>query len=153
VDPKDPRLPALVADLFETMAAADGVGLAANQVGLSIRVAVIDTSAGTDPAARLVLINPEIVSHHGEVEEDEGCLSLPGLRARAKRAERVKVKAFGLDGCPFELEAGGLLGKALQHEIDHLNGRLFIDHLSLAQRALVEGRLKQMKKGQVKARA
>lgn len=153
VDLKDPALPGLVQDLFEAMYAAEGVGLAANQVGLRKRVAVIDTSGGQDPAARLVLINPELLGVQGEVEEDEGCLSFPGMRAKARRGERARVRAFGLDGQPFELEAGGLLGKALQHEVDHLNGRLFIDHLPLAQRALVEGRLKQMKKDAAKAAA
>jgi peptide deformylase len=152
VDPKDPQLPALVADLFDSMYAAEGVGLAANQVGLAVRVAVIDTSAGEDPQARLVLINPEIVSTGGELlEEDEGCLSFPGLRAKARRGERAVVRATGLDGAPFELEAVGLLGKALQHEVDHLNGRLFIDHLPLGQQALVSGKLKQMKREAVKA--
>jgi peptide deformylase len=153
VDLKDPSLPALVADLFETMYAAEGVGLAANQVGLAKRVAVIDASAGEDPAAKLVLLNPEILQTIGDVEEEEGCLSFPGMRAKARRGERAKVRAFGLDGLPFEVEAGGLLGKALQHEVDHLNGRLFIDHLPLAQKALVNGKLKQMKKDAAKAAA
>jgi peptide deformylase len=152
VDPKDPQLPALVADLFDSMYAAEGVGLAANQVGLPVRVAVIDTSAGQDPQAKLVLINPEILSTGGELlEEDEGCLSFPGLRAKTRRGERAVVRATGLDGVPFELEAVGLLGKALQHEVDHLNGRLFIDHLPLGQQALVSGKLKQMKREAVKA--
>jgi peptide deformylase len=152
VDPKDPQLPALVADLFDSMYAAEGVGLAANQVGLPVRVAVIDTSAGQDPQARLVLINPEILATSGELlEEDEGCLSFPGLRAKARRSERATVRAQGLDGQPFELEAVGLLGKALQHEVDHLNGHLFIDHLPLGQQALISGKLKQMKREAVKA--
>lgn len=151
VDLQDPSLPALVADLFESMYAAEGVGLAANQVGLAKRVAVIDTSAGEDPAAKLVLLNPEIIQVQGEVEEEEGCLSFPGMRAKARRGDRARVRAYGLDGQPFEIEAGGLLGKALQHEVDHLNGRLFIDHLPLAQQALVSGKLKQMKKDAAKA--
>jgi peptide deformylase len=151
VDLKDPQLPALVADMFETMYHAEGVGLAGNQVGLAIRVAVIDTSGGEDPQAKLVLLNPELVSSEGDVEEEEGCLSLPGLRAKTRRAERARVKAFGLDGQPFEIESGGLLGKALQHEVGHLNGRLFIDHLPLTQQVLVSGKLKQMKKEAAKA--
>lgn len=151
VDLQDPSLPQLVADLFETMFAADGVGLAANQVGLAKRVAVIDTSGGEDPAAKLVLLNPEIIETQGGVEEDEGCLSFPGLRATTRRGERARVRAFGLDGQAFEIEAGGLLGKALQHEVDHLNGRLFIDHLPLTQQALINGKLKQMKKDAAKA--
>lgn len=153
VDLKDPSLPALVADLFETMYAAEGVGLAANQVGLAKRVAVIDTSGGEDAAAKLVLLNPELVEVQGAVEEDEGCLSFPGLRGKARRGERARVRAFGLDGQAFEVEAGGLLGKALQHEVDHLNGRLFIDHLPLTQQALLSGKLKQMKRDAAKAPA
>lgn len=151
VDPKDPALAALVADLFDTMYAAEGVGLAANQVGLAVRVAVIDSTAGRDPEARLVLLNPEILSLAGEVEEEEGCLSFPGLRAKARRAERARVRASGLDGQVFEVEAGGLLGKAIQHEVDHLNGQLWVDHLPMAQKALMSGKLKQMRKDAVKA--
>lgn len=153
VDPKDPSLPGLVADMFETMLAEEGVGLSANQVGLPIRVAVIDTTCGKDPMARLVLINPKIVAEGGEVEEEEGCLSLPGLRAKALRAETCRVQALGLDGIPFEIESGGLLGKALQHEVGHLDGRLFVDYLPLGQKALLAGRLKQMRKEAAKAAA
>ncbi len=146
LDPLDPSLPALVKDMFETMAHAQGVGLAANQIGLAVRLAVIDCSGGEDPAARLVLINPVVLASTGDVQEEEGCLSFTGLRGIARRGERCRVRAFGLDGRAFEVESGGLLGKALQHETDHLNGRLFIDHLNLASRAAMEGKLKQMKK-------
>jgi peptide deformylase len=151
VDPADPSLKALVADLFDTMYAAEGVGLAANQVGLAIRVAVIDTTAGRDPDAKLVLLNPEIVEVEGAVEEEEGCLSFPGLRAKTRRGERAKVRAIALDGQPFEIEATGLLGKALQHEVDHLNGRLWVDHLPLTQQALLSGKLKQLRREAAKA--
>jgi len=151
VDPKDPSLPALLADMFETMYHADGVGLAANQIGLAIRVAVIDTSGGEEPEARLVLLNPELLTTEGDVEEEEGCLSFPGLRAKSRRGERARVRAQGLDGQFFEIESGGLLGKALQHEVGHLNGRLFIDHLPLTQQVLISGKLKQMKKEAAKA--
>jgi peptide deformylase len=144
-------LKALVADLFDTMYAAEGVGLAANQVGLAIRLAVIDTTGGRDPEARLVLLNPQIIAVDGEVEEEEGCLSFAGLRAKTRRGESAKVRAVGLDGQPFEIEASGLLGKALQHEVDHLNGRLWIDHLPLAQQALLSGKLKQMRRDAAKA--
>ncbi|HTB23492.1 MAG TPA: peptide deformylase [bacterium] len=153
VDPKRPSLEALVEDLFETMYDAEGVGLAANQVGLDIRVAVIDTSSGRDPAARLVLLNPRIISESGDVEEEEGCLSFPGLRALAKRAESARVQAVGMDGVPFEVESDGLLGKALQHEVGHLDGRLFIDYLPMGQKALLAGKLKQMKKEAAKGAA
>lgn len=145
-DPNDPGLPDLIESLFETMVAEEGVGLAANQVGLDMALAVIDTSGGRDPKGRLVLLNPEILEERGEVEEEEGCLSLPGLRAKARRAEWVRVRAQSVGGDTFEIASDGLLGKALQHEIGHLYGRLFIDHLSLAQKALLSGKLKQLKK-------
>ncbi len=153
VDPARPSLRALVDDLFETMYDADGVGLAANQVGLDIRVAVIDDSGGEDPMRRLVLINPKLVGEEGEIEEEEGCLSFPGLRAKTRRAARARVQAVGLDGTAFEVESGGLLGKALQHEVGHLDGRLFIDYLPQGQKALLAGRLKQMRNEAAKARA
>jgi peptide deformylase len=153
VDPRDPSLPALVADMFDTMYSVEGVGLAANQVGLPIRLAIIDTSAGRDPEAKLVLVNPTLVAESGEVEEEEGCLSFPGLRAKARRAERARVQACGMDGVPFEIEADGLLGKALQHEVGHLDGRLFIDYLPISQKVLLAGKLKQMRKEAAKAAA
>jgi len=153
VDLQHPSLAALVDDLFETMYDAEGVGLAANQVGLDVRVAVIDTSSGRDPGAKLVLLNPRIISESGDVEEEEGCLSFPGLRALARRAESARVQAVGLDGIPFEIESDGLLGKALQHEVGHLDGRLFIDYLPMGQKALLAGRLKQMKKEAAKGAA
>lgn len=146
VDLKDPRLPGIVRDMFETMYHESGVGLAANQVGLDLNLAVIDCSGGDDHNAKLVLINPVVLETGGTVEEDEGCLSFPGLRAIARRGERCRVRAFDLEGHAYEVEAGGLLAKALQHETDHLQGKLFIDHLTLASRAAVEGKLKQMKK-------
>ncbi len=146
VDPSHPSLPQLVEDLFETMVASDGVGLAANQVGLDVRVAVIDLSVGRDPRERRVLINPKIVELKGDVEEEEGCLSLPGLRARTRRAAEARVQAVGIDAVPFELEADGLLAKAIQHEVGHLDGRLFIDYLPQAQKVLAAGKLKKMKR-------
>jgi peptide deformylase len=146
VDPKDPALPSLVENMFETMYDAEGVGLAANQVGVDLRVAVIDTSSGRDPKAKMVLLNPRLVGESGMVEEEEGCLSFPGLRANARRAESARVQALGMDGVPFEIESDGLLGKALQHEVGHLDGHLFIDYLPLGQKARLAGKLKQMKK-------
>jgi len=151
VDPKNPSLVALVDDMFETMYDAEGVGLAANQVGLDLRIAVIDTSSGRDPRAKLVLLNPRLISESGLVEEEEGCLSFPDLRAQARRAESARVQAIGMDGIPFEIESDGLLGKALQHEVGHLDGRLFIDYLPLGQKALLAGRLKAMKREAAKA--
>src|SRR5687767_341919 len=145
VDPKDPELKSLVADMFETMYAAEGVGLAANQIGLDKRVAVIDDSGGEDKSRQLILINPELVETRGEVEEDEGCLSFPKIRAKARRGTYAKVKALGLNGKAFTVEGEGLLGKALQHELDHLDGKLFIDRVGLAEKALISGKLKELK--------
>jgi peptide deformylase len=154
VDPADPALPGLVKSMLETMVAARGVGLAANQVGLALAVVVINTSGGEDPAADLVLLNPQVLELSGEVEEEEGCLSLPDpaseddspIRAKARRASFCRAKAQGLDGKWFEVAGDGTLGKALQHEIDHLNGILFIDRVSLARKALLSGKLKALKR-------
>ncbi|MES2201147.1 MAG: peptide deformylase [candidate division FCPU426 bacterium] len=145
VDFSDKSLPKLVEDMFETMYAAEGVGLAANQVGVDLRLAVIDCSGGEDPKERLILVNPEILETRGDVSEEEGCLSFPKIRAKTDRADYAKVRAFTLKGKAFLVEGDGLLGKALQHEIDHLNGRLFIDRMGLAQKALISGKLKDLK--------
>jgi len=154
VDPVDPELPGLVKSMLETMVAARGVGLAANQVGLARALVVINTTGGEDPSADLVLLNPQILELQGEVEELEGCLSLPDpaseadtpIQAKTRRAAFCRAKAQGLDGKWFEVAGDGMLGKALQHEIDHLNGILFVDRVSLAQRALLSGKLKALKK-------
>ena len=145
VDPKEAGLKQLVEDMFQAMYAAEGVGLAANQVGLNKRVVVIDCSAGEEPTERLILINPVMLETEGEVEEEEGCLSFPKIRAKARRGSYAKVRAQGLDGKSFEVEGEGLLGKALQHELDHLDGKVFIDQISLAQKALISGKLKELK--------
>jgi peptide deformylase len=145
VDPKDKTLPKLVEGMFEAMYEAEGVGLAANQVGLDKQVVVIDCSGGEDPAQRLVLLNPVILEQRGQVEEEEGCLSFPQVRAKAARSVYAKVRATGLDGKVFEVEGDALLGKALQHELDHLQGKLFIDRIGLAQKALISGKLKELK--------
>jgi len=137
----------LLGDMIETMHAAPGVGLAANQVGVPLQVAVIDLSAREEEEKRhplLVIINPEIISREGSVVEEEGCLSIPGYAEKVKRAARVKVRAQDRAGKPFELEAGGLLAKALQHEIDHLNGVLFVDRLSPLKKSIFKRKLKKM---------
>jgi peptide deformylase len=129
----DGAIKRLIEDMVETMHDAPGVGLAANQVGVPLQVAVIDLSTREDPARRhplLVIINPEILSMEGAVIEEEGCLSIPEYTETVKRAQKVKVRALDRDGSSFEIEAEGLLAKALQHEIDHLNGLLFVDRLS-----------------------
>ena len=129
----DDTLERLIDDMVETMHAAPGVGLAANQVGVPLQVAVIDLSTREEKNKRhplLVIINPEILSMEGSIVEEEGCLSLPDYAEKVKRAARVKVRAQDRTGNLFELEAEGLLAEALQHEIDHLNGLLYIDRLS-----------------------
>lgn len=114
----------MVFDLFETMYAAHGVGLAAPQVGWMDRLAVIDVTCGDDEAARVVLINPKIIEAEGEQEAEEGCLSIPGWKTRITRSFRVRVKAKDERGKNFEMDCEGLLARAVQHELDHLSGRL-----------------------------
>ncbi|MBI5097762.1 MAG: peptide deformylase [Nitrospirae bacterium] len=125
----DSKLNKLIDDMIETMYAAPGVGLAANQVGVSKQVAVIDVSARDEKSPLIVLVNPEIVHLEGEVEAEEGCLSVPDYTTVLKRAMKVCVKGLDRNGKPVEIEAEGLLARALQHEIDHLNGILFVDRM------------------------
>ena len=122
-----PQLKKLVENMVETMRDQSGVGLAANQVGSLQKVAVIETPDMDEP---MVLINPEIMKTEGERQVTEGCLSVPGWRGTVNRSEKVRVKAMGLDGKTYRLYAGDLLAQALEHEIDHLNGILYIDHLA-----------------------
>lgn len=133
----------LIDDMVETMHDAPGVGLAANQVGVPLQVAVIDLSTREDPARRhplLVIINPEILSMEGTIIEEEGCLSIPEYTETVKRAQKVKVRALDRNGKSFEIEAEGLMAKALQHEIDHLNGLLFVDRLSVLKKNIFKRR-------------
>jgi peptide deformylase len=142
----DSTLDRLIEDMVETMRAAPGVGLAANQVGVPLQLAVIDLSSREDEEQRhplLIIINPEILSLEGSVIEEEGCLSIPDYAEKVKRAARVKVRAQDRTGKQFELEAEGLMAKALQHEIDHLNGLLFVDRLSSLKKSLFKRRLKK----------
>ena len=142
----DSTLDRLIEDMVETMRAAPGVGLAANQVGVPLQLAVIDLSSREDEEQRhplLIIINPEILSMEGSVIEEEGCLSIPEYAEKVKRAARVKVRAQDRTGKQFELEAEGLMAKALQHEIDHLNGLLFVDRLSSLKKSLFKRRLKK----------
>jgi peptide deformylase len=141
-----PELHELVADMFETMYAAKGVGLAAPQVGLSQRLTVIDCSVGEDDSRKLVLINPEIIHLDGSQTGEEGCLSVPGFREDVTRAERVKVRAQNVRGEVFEAFGEDLLARAMQHEIDHLNGILFLQHLSPLKRDLIRRKIKKMMK-------
>ncbi len=142
----DSSINRLIEDMVETMHAAPGVGLAANQVGVSLQLAVIDLSSREDEEQRhplLVIINPEILALEGSVTEEEGCLSIPDYAEKVKRAARVKVRAQDRTGKQFELEAEGLMAKALQHEIDHLNGLLFVDRLSPLKKNLFKRRIKK----------
>jgi peptide deformylase len=142
----DSALDRLIEDMVETMHAAPGVGLAANQVGVPLQLAVIDLSSREDEEQRhplLVIINPEILALEGSVIEEEGCLSIPDYAEKVKRAARVKVRAQDRKGKQFEIEAEGLMAKALQHEIDHLNGLLFVDKLSPLKKSLFKRRFKK----------
>ncbi|MGH9520409.1 MAG: peptide deformylase [Terriglobales bacterium] len=136
----------LVADMFESMYAANGVGLAAPQLGLSQRLTVIDCSVGEDPEQKLVLCNPEIIQSSGKQSGEEGCLSLPGFRADVIRALEVTVRAQDIHGQWFEQTGGELLARAIQHETDHLNGILFIQHLSMLKRDLIKRKIRKLQK-------
>ena len=135
----------LVDDMAETMYAAPGVGLAANQVGVLLRVFVIDIAAEDEPCELRAFINPEITDTTGTQTWEEGCLSFPGVTEEIRRAERVKVKALDRNGEPFELEADGLLAVAIQHENDHLNGIVMLDKLNAVKRRLLGRKLARAK--------
>lgn len=133
----------LIEDMAETMYDAPGIGLAANQVGKPLRVIVIDLQREEDPHGLIVLVNPEIVQASGELVWEEGCLSVPEFFAEVHRHENVTVRGLNADGKPVEIQADGLLAVALQHEIDHLNGRLFIDHLNPIKRDIFKRKWKK----------
>ncbi len=141
-----PELKQLLDDMFESMYVAKGVGLAAPQIGISRRIAVIDPSAGQDPAQRLVLINPEILYTEGSQVGEEGCLSIPGFREQVKRAKRVTVRAQDAQGEVFEKTGEDLLARAFLHETDHLNGRLYITHVSVLKRDLIRRKVRKLQK-------
>jgi len=142
----DTDLQQLSEDMFATMYAAQGVGLAAPQIGKSIRLAVVDVSTGKNPEAKIVLVNPEIVHAEGEVREEEGCLSIPGFRGYVVRPQFVTVRAQNLQGETFEIRGENLLARAFCHEIDHLNGILFLQHLSMLKRDLIRRKIKKLRK-------
>ena len=144
----DDGIKQLVDDMLETMYDFKGVGLAATQVNVRQRVIVIDTSEEKD--APLCLINPEFLSKDGEEESEEGCLSVPGFFEKVKRAEHIKIKAFDKVGEPFELEAGELLAVCIQHEMDHLEGKLFVDYISSFKRQRIKAKLEKIHKQQGK---
>ena len=136
----------LVADMFETMYAAQGIGLAAPQVGVSKRITVIDLSMGKEPKDKLVLINPEIISSEGRLYEEEGCLSFPEIREKVQRAARVRIRAQNERGKWFEMDGEDLLSRAFQHEIDHLDGILFIFRISSLKRDLALRKIRKMQR-------
>jgi peptide deformylase len=140
----DAALRQFIDDLLETMYEHRGVGLAATQVDVHKRVIVLDVSETRDQP--LVFINPELLSKEGEGPGEEGCLSLPGIYDKLSRATRIRVRALGRDGQPFEMSAEGLLGVCIQHEMDHLEGKLFVDYLSELKRTLIRRRLEKERK-------
>src|SRR5262245_24071540 len=143
-----PDIERLVRDMIETMHAAPGVGLAANQVGVALSVAVVDISAGERPEAVHVLINPRVIESFGSYADEEGCLSLPGFTERVSRPDRCVIEAMDLDGRIRTLEGRDLLARAFNHGIDHLRGRLFIEHLSPLKRRLIKRKVqKRMRAG------
>lgn len=135
----DERIRQLAADMAETMYAAPGIGLAASQVDQHVRLIVIDISE--DKSQLQTFINPELLELSGEIEGEEGCLSVPGIYDTVKRASHVKVRALGLDGKAFEMEADELLAVCIQHEIDHLEGKVFVDYLSRLKRERIKSKL------------
>ncbi len=136
----------LADDMFESMYVAEGIGLAAPQIGISKRMYVVDLSVGKNPEERLVLINPEIIEKEGKQTEEEGCLSLPDIRDKVSRHYRVRMRAQDVDGTWFEVEGEELLSRAFQHELDHLDGILFIDRLSRLKRDLILRRIRKLQK-------
>jgi peptide deformylase len=140
----DGKIKKLVDDMLETMYQAKGVGLAATQVNVHQRIVVIDVSEEKDNP--LCLINPEIIAKDGVEESEEGCLSVPGFFEKVKRAERIKVKALNKEGQPFEFEADALLAVCVQHELDHLEGKLFVDYISALKRQRIKKKLEKIHK-------
>jgi len=142
----DAELEKVCADMFASMYAAQGVGLAAPQIGLAMRLAVIDVSLGKNPEAKLVLANPEIIYTEGEQREEEGCLSLPGFRGSVIRPLYVTMRAQDVTGKSYEMRGEGLLARAFCHEIDHLDGVLFLQHLSMLKRDLIKRKIRKLRK-------
>ena len=142
----DAELEQLAEDMFASMYAASGVGLAAPQIGLALRMAVVDVTGGKNPEAKIVLANPEIIHAEGEKREEEGCLSIPGFRGYVLRPQFVTIRAQNAKGEFFEVRGEDLLARAFCHEIDHLNGILFIQHLSMLKRDLIKRKIKKLRK-------
>ena len=141
-----PELHKFLEDMFESMYAAKGVGLAAPQIGVGKKIAVIDVSNGENPKDKLVLINPKILKIEGKQEGEEGCLSIPGFREQVRRAKRVTVRAQDAKGSEFEMTGEDLLARAFLHETDHLYGRLYIIHISALKRDLMKRKIKKLQR-------
>ena len=142
----DDDLRKTIQDMFQTMYAAPGIGLAANQVGLGKCFAVIDLREKNNRREPFVIINPVIEERSGSIYEEEGCLSIPGFAAKIKRAAKVRVRALNQEGLPMIIEGEGLMARCLQHEIDHLNGRFYIDHLPIVSRLKIKRAIARRKK-------
>jgi peptide deformylase len=140
----DEELKKLIEDMFESMYAARGVGLAAPQIGIPRRIAVVDVTFKEDPEAKLVLINPEIIHKQGRHSQSEGCLSIPDFRENVSRAKVVTIRAQDASGKMFEKTGEDLLARAFQHETDHLNGKLYISHISAIKRDLIKRKIRKL---------
>jgi peptide deformylase len=145
----DDSLRELVADMFQTMAAYNGVGLAANQVGVAQRVLVIDLPIDDETRARFALVNPDLSERSGTETAEEGCLSIPGVYEDVKRARKLRVRGLDERGKPLDFVADGFLARAIQHEVDHLDGVLFVDRLSLLKRQFLKGQLEALARGEM----
>jgi peptide deformylase len=144
VDTFTPEVDRLIGDMIETMYAAPGIGLAAPQVGAALRIFTVDLSLGRDPAGLIVMVNPEFVEREGMQLEDEGCLSVPGFNATVVRPARVVLKGLDRTGGPQQREGSGLLSRAFQHEMDHLDGILFVDRLRGIKRDLIVKKIRKL---------
>jgi peptide deformylase len=146
VDAFDAELEKISQNMIETMYSSPGIGLAANQVGITIRLATIDLSVGEDPSQLIVICNPEIVTSEGEQKNDEGCLSIPDFSDTVIRPQKIVIRGVNIRGEEVRYEGDGLLARCFCHEIDHLNGILFIDRLSPLKRTLIRNRIKKLAK-------
>ncbi len=144
VEQFDQELKDLVSDMVDTLKKAQGLGLAAAQIGVPKRLFIVDIAAVEITGSLWVFINPEIIETGGEIEYEEGCLSFPGIYQKIIRPARVKIRAWNIDGQQFELEADGITARAILHEFDHIEGKLFIDYLSPLTRTMLRGRLKKL---------
>ena len=150
----DDKLRGIVREMFDLMYASNGVGLAANQVGIPLRFFVLNLTADAEKADQeRVFINPEIVKKHSSEENEEGCLSFPGLYGKVRRARKIRVHSYDIQGNPVEIEAEDLLGRAIQHETDHLDGKLFIDYLGPIAKTSANPKVKEIEAGYRKAQA